>query len=235
MTWHAKGAGNACFLVNAASGIVLYEPETPQDSKVVIADASAKRQLGNAGWASLPSGAALQESVSGIEGEAIAIRESTKAFKKSFMRNKREALALEKAMSVSKMDAEQEQEEEEQSMKRALSLSILDSKQETEIEDKYRMALEESKLEADKQRSEEEDILQVIEISKNEHELDGMTEEQLFQRAMVLSQQEHEKRGDEGATAALLSVMENSRKEGRVADKDDEDLLQILEKSVIDF
>jgi hypothetical protein len=119
MNWHVKGSGNACFVVDAASGIILYEPAQPRDSKVVVTDSSNLHEQMRGRWSSATAmlrGAATTSpntsSSDVVEGEAQAIRLSTKALKKEYNKRKKETLALERALSMSRGEAAREQEEE---------------------------------------------------------------------------------------------------------------------------
>lgn len=232
MTWQVKGSGNACLLVNAASGIVLYEPDQPRDSKVIVTDdCSSLPHLGSAGrWSSAMG--MLKGSAATAEGGAEGIQQSTKALKKEFNKRRNEERAVERAMSMSKEEAVREKEEEEKVMKRVVSLSILDSKRELEDQESYQRAVELSKQELDAEKNAEAAVLRAMELSRKEHELYGKdakyTDEELIRRAMEMSQREFQVSG-------LLQTLEMSRKEGYAISEDDEALLQVLEQSMLDF
>lgn len=196
MTWQLKGNGNACFLVNAASGIVLYEPDQPRDSKVLVTDSSLRHVNTASATKGLRVGSTAAAS-SHAGGEAEAIRMSTKALKKECNKKKNEARALERAMSMSRGEAAREKEEEEKVVKRVKSLSILDSKQELEEAECIQWAVELSKQEVDAENDAEAEFLRAMDLSRKEHELYKeqavTTEEELLQQAMALSQQEYQR------------------------------------------
>ncbi|KAG7346538.1 Smr domain containing protein [Nitzschia inconspicua] len=243
MIWQVKGTGKACFLVDAASGIVLYEPDQPRDSKVILTDSSSlfPNHPTSGRWSSVsallrtpatdPNNIASSE----LEGEAEAIRQSTKALKKEFEKRKKEEHALERAMSMSRCEAIRKQEEEEKVMKRIVSMSILDNKQALEEEESFQRAVELSKQELDAEKEADAVIHHAIEMSRKEQELYRdqvwMTDDALLQQAMALSQQEYQRENDTGAM--LLRTLEQSEKGEH--EIDDAELERVLEQSVVDF
>ncbi|KAG7364847.1 Smr domain containing protein [Nitzschia inconspicua] len=243
MIWQVKGTGNACFLVDAASGIVLFEPDQPRDSKVILTDSSSlfPDHSMSGRWSSAsailrkPTTESSNSTSSEVEGEAEAIRQSTKALKKEFDKRRKEEHALERAMSMSRCEAIRKQEEEEKMMKRIVSMSILDNKQALEDEESLQRAVELSKQELDAVKEADAAFHQVIELSRREQELYRdqvwVTDDTLLHQAMALSQQEYQREND--ARAKLLRALEQSEKDEH--EIDDAELVRVLKQSVVDF
>ena len=175
MTWHYKNS--ACFLVNASSGIVLYEPEQPRDSKVIISsrpDTDDDRNL-------------LRFADATKRGGETAKTNNNKALKKAFNNKRNEARALERALSISSAEARKEKKEDEQIMKRAVSLSILDSKAEISEDETLKQVMELSHNEFNEDKEAEAMILEAIELSRKECQQHQKEEEDELIRALEQS------------------------------------------------
>lgn len=206
-----KGKGS--FLVNAASGFVLYEPSQPTDSKVTVAQPSAS------GFTDAPN--RIRRSL--LEQQLSENREeSRKALKKQFYTIRNEGVAFEEAISKSLKEKERTKEENKKQkdlLEQAMKLSLAEKQKEAEEEEKLRAA---------------------IELSKKESIVNAMDEEEQIRKLMALSKAEFDQQYD--PDVYLQQVIELSRKEEdnncalkNGEDLEDEGLLKALELSVVDF
>jgi hypothetical protein len=166
--------------VDAASGIVLYDPEQPTDSKVIIkSDAVAL------------SSKRFSEAIKGrlVRGQStIANKDANnKALKKLFDRKRNEERAFERAISVSSEEVKKEKEEEDKIIKRAMSLSILDSKAELDEDDTLKQAMAMSQHEFERENEAEALFLEAIELSRTECHRHEIEEDDELLRALEQS------------------------------------------------
>mmetsp|Transcript_641 Transcript_641/g.1194 ORF Transcript_641/g.1194 Transcript_641/m.1194 type:complete len:274 (-) Transcript_641:63-884(-) len=161
MKWRLQGKGRASFLVDASSGIVLYEPEQPRDSKVTVASSLSGEELPIKLWSNVTKGQSNHGKPLDPETKA-----ASKLLKKSFSEKRNEEKALKRALSASAGEAEREKEEEESVLKKAISLSVLDSKAEIEEEETLRQAMALSAQEFKMVEDEEGALLKAIEMSR---------------------------------------------------------------------
>eukprot|EP00537_Pseudo-nitzschia_pungens_P014529 CAMPEP_0172396738 /NCGR_PEP_ID=MMETSP1061-20121228/26743_1 /TAXON_ID=37318 /ORGANISM="Pseudo-nitzschia pungens, Strain cf. pungens" /LENGTH=267 /DNA_ID=CAMNT_0013128683 /DNA_START=194 /DNA_END=997 /DNA_ORIENTATION=+ len=183
--------GKGSFLVNAVSGIVLYDPPQPTDSKVVVAP----------NWSSRSANNVIRRIIT--EG----INESKKELKKNFHNRANEKAAMDKALAKSLEETRKRNEEEKhanEQLERALSVSRLDELKEREEEARMKEALENSKRE-------------LIEQS--------IDEEELIRRAMEESMLEEER----------MMILRESISSHSHNSQEDEELLEVFERSVIEF
>lgn len=185
-----KGRGS--FSVKANSGIVLYDPELPTDSKVIVKPAPESVPA-------LPKPSRARFNPLSYDGEAPTPLE---------------AAETDKAIEESRKDQQEafrEQKKEEKLLKRAVSMSLLQAKEEEDKEkDLLERALSMSRLECDAQRSAEDEELQ---------------------RAMELSMTEVVQR-DTDISDDVQRALKLSR---QVSSREDEELLQVLELSKLEF
>jgi hypothetical protein len=248
MTWQVTGnTGNACLLVDASSGIVFYEPDQPRDSKILVTtDPSLQPPrrgdvslLGR--WSSattiLKGVSSATASADEVKGEAEAIRLSTKTFKKEYNKKKNESRALERVMSISQGEAAREKEEEEKAIQRVVSLSIFESKNEMEDEECLQRVIELSRQEFNAEDEVEADFNWALELSLKEESCQMQTvlkEEEHLQQVMDLSKQEFQTEKNGGGI--LLQSLERAKKDTPDVDlEEDEELLRVLEQSLLDF
>ncbi len=206
-----KGKGS--FLVNAASGFVLYEPSQQTDTKVTVAQPSAS------GFTDAPNRirrSLLEQQLSENRGE------SRKALKKQFYNIRNEGAAFDEAVSKSLKEKERTKEE--------------NKKQKDLLEEAMKLSLAEKQKEAE----EEEKLCAAIELSKKESIVNAMDEDEQIRKLMALSKAEFDQQYD--PDVYLQQVIELSRKEEdnhcalkNGEDLEDEGLLKALELSVVDF
>ncbi len=204
-----KGKGS--FLVNSASGIVLYEPLQPRDSKVIVASSSADTRGPDLIRRSR-LGRQLSENRNG----------SRKALKKHFYNVRNEENAYEEAISKSLRENDRDKAEAKKDMElfeKAVSLSL---------------------LEKEKESDEEKDLAEVIEISKRESIVNAMDEDERIQKSLALSQAEYDQRNDPDAYLQQVLELSRNERSGTFVrshgeDEEDEGLLKALELSVLDF
>jgi hypothetical protein len=187
--------GKGSFSVDVNSGFQFFEPEQPKDTKVVISETRIQ------GISSLSkhrdrvrTPPRLDQETNPLPSEVAAtdafLEESWREGQKAMARQQREGFLLEKAMSMSVLEQTKEEEEEEgevNMLRRAMSLSMIENLPEP--------------------RDDENEIQKVLELSKQEFELEQ--EDDPIQLALELSR--------------------------KVSCKEDEDLLQILEQSKVQF
>jgi hypothetical protein len=181
MIWHQYGRGNASFLVNATSGIVLYEPEQPRDSKVIVSpmcdDLSSKR------FSDIITGRGGLAQSTTISSQDL----NNKALKKAFDSRRNETRAIERAIAKSSHEAIKEKEEEERRFKKAVSLSILDSTVEMHEDETLQEAMTLSRHEFEKEKDAESAFLEAIELSRKECQEYKQKEEDDLLRALEQS------------------------------------------------
>jgi hypothetical protein len=186
--------GRGSFTVNANSGVVFYEPGMPVDSKVIVKEAPEVIPK-------LPKPPRLSSMARPVhEDEAPtphevaatdkAIEESKKDQQRIFQEQKKEEQIIKRAVSMSLLQVQKEEEEEHQLVQRALSLSLLDTRADaTALDDDLQRALELSQKDFHHDESEEieralrlsqqiacredEELLQILELSKQEYQLNG--------------------------------------------------------------
>lgn len=230
---HGKGG----FVVNAASGFALYEPEQPRDSKIIIAPlvliGNDFYDSGNNKTDSMPVPAIkplslIQQRSGGGNGNG------NKALKKSFQEQCKIETAYQRAMSESLSETHQIKKEDEELLERAFNLSLLDRRRDIETEEKLQQVIEDSRGETRIQSQEEDEQLRkVAELSKIEFEQHNMNNDPdaCLLRAIDMSRKESNKVDDE-----MLSILEQSIHEHQRYQEDDEELLlKALEQSVAEF
>jgi hypothetical protein len=166
--------GRASFMVDASSGIVLYGPEQPRDTKVVVADGESFRSTNilssSDRWIGIMKTSGKESDLARSVAQASEAERNGKALQKSFQGQRNEVKAMEKALSMSLMDAEKEQEEEEGRLQSALSLSAIVNQEEMEEVEKLQQVIQQSELEFqltvkdDSERS----LLLALELSRKE-------------------------------------------------------------------
>ena len=164
--------GKGSFLVNADSGFVLYEPEAPTDTKLVLQKAANDSFTP---MSKLVSRTAPVSNINPLPSEVAANDANMKASQKAIQRDtnykKKEENILQKALSESRLQQMKEEEEEEEKlmeqMEEALSLSMKDLASE---DDELRKTLELSQKEFDEKDFQREDsdndLHQAIQLSQ---------------------------------------------------------------------
>jgi hypothetical protein len=213
-----KGKGS--FLVNAASGVVLYEPSQPTDSKVIVAPNSVL----------VPRKGQHSIRHSTLERNLSENREgSRKALKKDFHNRCKEEAAFDDAISNSLEENARVKAEDKQLLEQAVNLSIAE---------KQKLAEEEKKLSA------------AIEISKRESIVNALDEDEQIRQTLALSKTEFDHQRDPDAYLQLVIELSRKERNGvhnemlttheqcafkHEENQDDEGLLKALELSVVDF
>jgi len=202
-----KGKGS--FLVNSASGIVLYEPAQPRDSKVIIAPTSTLTDASGLDF--------IRRST--LERQLSENRDgSRKALKKEFYNIRNEEAAYDKAISKSLEEKAREKDEVKELLDKAVDLSLAEKQREID---------------------EEKKLSKVIEISKRESIVNEMDEDEQIQKMLALSKAEYDQQNDPDIyLQQVLELSQNERNESFVRNhgEDPEDeLLKVLELSVVDF
>ena len=164
--------GKGSFLVNADSGFVLYEPEAPTDTKLILQKAANDSFTP---MSKLVSRTAPVSNINPLPSEVAANDANMKASQKAIQRDtnykKKEENILQKALSESRLQQMKEEEEEEEKlmeqMEEALSLSMKDLASE---DDELRKTLELSQKEFDEKDFQREDsdndLHQAIQLSQ---------------------------------------------------------------------
>ena len=216
-----KGKGS--FLVNAASGVVLYEPSQPRDSKVIVAPNSVV----------VPRNVLHPIRRSILERDLSENRKrGRKVLKKDFHNRCKEEAAFDDAISKSLEEDSKVKAEAEQLLEQAVNLSIV-----------------EKQVEKQKLKEEEKKLSAAIEISKRESIVNDLDEDEQIRQTLALSKTEFDHQRDPDAYLQL--VVELSRKEREVHNEmlttledrafrhednqEDEGFLKALELSVVDF
>lgn len=203
-----KGKGS--FLVNAASGFVLYEPSQPRDSKVMVAPTSVSGCVDGANL--------IRRSI--LERQLSENREGNrKALKKQFHSIRKEEAAYDEAISKSLEEKERAKAEDKETLQQAMNLSLMAKQKETD---------------------EEQKLCEAIEISKRESVVNAMDEDEQILKTLALSKVEFDQQSDPDVYLQQiieLSRRERSNdddcKHGE--NQEDEGLLKALELSVVDF
>jgi hypothetical protein len=164
--------GRASFMVNAASGIVLYEPEQPRDTKVVLTDdsesflrANHKVAAASDRWIGVMTKSVSQSTV---EFANENVMENGRALQKTFQDQRNEDRAMKKALSMSLMTEENENEEERELLRRAVSLSVLDNQEEMEEVKKMQELIRQSELEFQLDNDPEANLARALDLSRKE-------------------------------------------------------------------
>mmetsp|Transcript_4024 Transcript_4024/g.4535 ORF Transcript_4024/g.4535 Transcript_4024/m.4535 type:complete len:318 (+) Transcript_4024:78-1031(+) len=229
---HGKGG----FIVNAASGFALYEPEQPRDSKIIVAP-------------SVSIGNDFYEGGNNNETDSIPVPvfkpmsliqqrrgngNGNKVLKKSFQEQCKEKTAYQRAMSESLAETRQIKKDDEELLDRAFNLSLLDKRRDIEMEEKLQQVIDDSRAETRIQSQEEDEQLRkVAELSRIEYTQHNMNNDPdaCLLRAIQTSREESNKVDDE-----MLSILEQSIHEHQRYQEDDEELLlKVLEQSVAEF
>jgi hypothetical protein len=160
MTYHLQ-PGKASFMVNATSGIVLYGPEQPRDTKVVVVTDSQSSEK----WI----GPTISGNKNNIHnGAAVVDAENPgKELQRVYQEQKQEETAMKKALSLSLMVAERERQEEEGLLHTAISLSAVANQEEIEEVEQLQQVMQQSELEFQLYNVDAEDsLLKAIELSR---------------------------------------------------------------------
>jgi len=202
-----KGKGS--FLVNSASGIVLYEPSQSRDSKVIVAPTSNSTDVSGLDF--------IRRST--LERQLSENRDgSRKALKKEFYNIRNEEAAYDKAISKSLEEKEREKAEVKELLDKAVNSSLAEKRKEIDEENK---------------------LSEVIEISKRESIVNEMDEDEQIQKMLALSKAEYDQQNDPDVYLQhVLELSRNERNKSCVRNhgEDTEDeLLKVLELSVVDF
>jgi len=203
-----KGKGS--FLVNAASGFVLYEPSQPRDSKVMVAPTSAS---GCTDGANL-----IRRSI--LERQLSENREgNSKALKKKFHSIRNEEAAFDEAISKSLEEKERAKAEDKETIGQAVNLSLMAKQKETD---------------------EEQKLCEAIEISKRESVVNAMDEDEQILKTLALSKAEFDQQNDPDVyLQQIIELSRRERSDDddckHGENQEDEGLLKALELSVVDF
>ncbi|OEU18844.1 hypothetical protein FRACYDRAFT_260579 [Fragilariopsis cylindrus CCMP1102] len=235
--------GNGSFLVNALSGFVLYEPEQPRDTKVIIS-ANANNAKNNHPSASYSSAVASMAAIKPLSlKQQIDNTNNGVALKKAYNKQRKEELAYQRAMSQSLADPTYRAEkQEEESLERAFNLSILEKRRELQEEQKIQKIIEDSRRESRIQAMAELDEIQkVAELSIREFEQAMADEEDEIQKVAESSKREFDNNDNNAHNNNHNNNMRGSRKEAMMAeeedddDDDDDEVQKVVELSKIGF
>jgi hypothetical protein len=181
--------GKGSFNVQANSGHVLYAPEGPRDTKVLLREApesvpslpKASDRRGRSGYDPLPAEVAAVDAV---------LEESREEHLKVAKDMKKGERLMKKAISLSIIDAEREEEDEERLIQRALSLSVIEDQvvSSRDDDDDLQIALELSQRDFVMEQDDDEELKRALELSQVETRL----EEEEFLRFLNESKLEHE-------------------------------------------
>ena len=179
--------GKGSFTVNANSGQVLYPPEPPTDTKIILKQTSEplpamKTSITRPNYrpADYPRPAEV------AANEAI-IQESRDSFLEEIRERKKEERLLKRAISLSILDAKREMEEEEKLLQQVMSISmaVCQDMDEGIEDDDLQQALALSRREYEIQRKlrpatvdamREDSVHRAIEVSKDELTIRGADE-----------------------------------------------------------
>ena len=194
-TWGDSGKGS--FLVDARSGFTLYEPEQPQDTKVIVSpiDSNGNKTLATRLRENLPQRplSMLTKEELPTPSEVAATEEERRSQAQNALQEKiREEKCFRKAMSLSLLDIQKEEEEEDAMLKKAMSLSVIETSFTAREDEDIKKAIELSRAvacQAKEEQSvkEDEDLQRILELSKKEHEQNKEEEDASLQRAIELS------------------------------------------------
>lgn len=194
-SWGDPGKGS--LLVDARSGFTLYEPEQPQDTKVILSpiDSNSSKTLATRLRENLPqkppSMLTKEELPTPSEVEATE-KEKRNQAQKALKEKIREEKCFRKAMSLSLLDIQKEEEEEDAMLKKAMSLSVIETSCTAREDEDIERAIELSRAVACRAKEEQsvkedEDLQRILELSKKEHEQNKEEDEASLQRAIELS------------------------------------------------
>lgn len=158
--------GKGSFTVKANSGFVLYPPEAPKDTKVILRNAPEKvPALPKPSNRTILQGALINNDPLPAEVAATdtAVEESRKDQQKVLKETKKEEKMLTHAVSMSLLHAKEEEKEDEIMMTRALSLSTMES---TRVDDVLQQALELSQQELQMEESDDSELQRALELSQ---------------------------------------------------------------------
>ena len=206
-----KGKGS--FLVNAASGFVLYESPQPRDSKVIVAS----------------NRVSIQGKVRSLERDRTENRDRSNALKKEFHNRCKEKKDFNEAISISLEEEERIKTEEEKLLAQAVNLSLLEKEQQSQEEKNLSLAKEISTRESIiNTMPEDEQIRKTLALSKVEFDY-RRNPDSCVQRAIELSRKESQETDNE--TLCRFDVSSSNYDQ----DHEDEAFLEALELSVVDF
>jgi hypothetical protein len=227
--------GNGSFLVNALSGFVLYEPEQPRDTKVIIsANANnAKNSRGSASYSSAVASMAAIKPLS-LTQQIDNSSNNNVALKKAYQKQCKEEIAYQRAMSESLADPTYKAEkQDEELLERAFNLSLLDKRREIQEEQNIQQIIENSRRESRIQAMAELDEIQkVAELSKKEFE-QAMAELDEIQKVAELSKKEF----DNHNNAHNNNDIRESRIQAMIDEEEevDDEIQKVVELSKIEF
>ena len=235
--------GNGSFLINALSGFVLYEPEQPRDTKVIIS-ANANNAKNNHPSASYSSAvASMAAAIKPLSlKQQIDNTNNGVALKKAYNKQRKEEIAYQRAMSQSLADPTYRAEkQEEESLERAFNLSILEKRREIQEEQQIQQIIEDSRRESRIQAMAELDEIQkVAELSIREFEQAMAEEEDEIQKVAESSRKEFDN-NDNAHNNNHNNNMRESRIQAMMAeeeeddDDDDDEVQKVVELSKIGF
>jgi len=189
--------GRGSFLVNALSGFVLYEPEQPKDSKVIVAPIVPRCDFYDHEVGAVPSRTTIKSmslTQQIIPAETVGkSMDNNKSLKKSFNQQQNEQNAYQKAISDSLAEIQQVEKEDEGLLERAFNLSILDKNKEMEEEQKLEQAMEDSRHEALTEQQQQEsnsidnEMMSAIEQSILDHQQYKESDEELMLKVLEQS------------------------------------------------
>jgi hypothetical protein len=159
--------GKGSFNVQANSGHVLYAPEGPRDTKVLLQEApesvpslpKASNRRGRSEYDPLPAEVAAADAV---------LEESREQHLKVVKEMKKGEWLMKKALSLSIIDAKREVEDEERLIQRALCLSVIKDQVSSSDDDDLRIALELSQTEFAMEQDDDEELKRSLELSQVE-------------------------------------------------------------------
>lgn len=209
--YQMKGKGS--FLVNAASGFVLYEPPQPIDSKVIVASntVSTRGKI-------LPLRRNLSEN-----------QKCSKALKKEFYNRSKEMKDFDEAISRSLEEKERIIVEDKELLSRALNLSLQEKRKQSQEEKELFLAKKISKSESTaNMMKEDEEIRNTLALSKME--FDCLKDpDACIQRAIELSRKESQKNDEEMFYKLDCTCSKHDR------EQEDDEFLKVLELSMAEF
>jgi hypothetical protein len=179
--------GKGSFNVQANSGYVLYAPEGPRDTKLLLQEApesvpslpKASNRRGRSEYDPLPAEVAAVDAV---------FEESREEHLKVVKEMKKGERLMKKAVSLSIVDAEREEEDEDRLIQRALSLSVIEDQVSSSDDDDLRSALELSQREFVMEQEDDEELKRALELSQ----VEARREEEKLLRFLNESKLEHE-------------------------------------------
>lgn len=202
--------GRGSFLVNAATGITLYERPQPIDSKVCVTS-------------NLPS---IHRTGNSRERELSESKKKTKILKNKFHKLRKENAAFDKAISKSLEENMRRGEDDELSC-RAMNLSLLEKREEKEEEQNLCAAIEISKQELCNRNIDDDDQLRkILAVSKLEFDYQN-NPDACIQRAIELSEKEEDQLQHNKPIEGFASKHDE--------DQEDEEFLKALEMSIEEF